>query len=92
MIKIEVISSSVKQVVKKATGEVFNIPEVAAYAHDLEKYPVPIKFGVAKGQQPPAPGFYILDSSSFYVGAFGQLMLKSSLVLKPVTEALKRAA
>lgn len=92
MLKIEVVSSSVKQVVKKATGEIFNITEVAGYAHDIDRYPVPIKFGVAKGQQPPAPGFYNLDSSSFYAGKFGQLSVKSSLVLKPLAEPLKRAA
>ena len=86
MLKIEVISTEVRQVVKKATGEIFQIPEVSAYVHDVEKYPVAIKFGVPKGQQPPPPGFYQLQPSSFFAGKFGALTVKSQLVLGPLNE------
>ncbi len=84
MIKIEVISAEVRQIVKRSTGEIFQIPEVSAYIHEVEKYPIAIKFGVAKGQQPPTPGFYTLDPSSFYAGKFGALSIKSQLVLRPL--------
>lgn len=83
LIRIEVVSHKVKQVVKKSTGEIFNIPEVTAYAHGIAKYPVEIKFGVAKDAQPPQPGFYDLDPSNFYAGAFGKLSIRDQLVLRP---------
>jgi hypothetical protein len=93
MIRIEVVGHNVKQVVKKATGEIFNIPEVQAYAHGISKYPVEIKFGIAKGANPPVPGMYELDSSSFYAGPFNKLTLREQLVLRPIAEAAaKRAA
>lgn len=92
MIRIEVSSNNIKQVVSKKTGEIFNICEVQAYAHGLDKYPQAIAFSVEKGQQPPPPGTYELDFGSFYVGKFGQLSLKSALKLKPISEPLKRAA
>ena len=49
MIKIEVISSETREVIKKATGEIFKIPEVKAYVHGIDRYPVAIRFGIAKG-------------------------------------------
>lgn len=93
MIRIEVIKTEVREVVKKSTGEIFKIPEVSAYAHGIDKYPVAIKFGVARGAQPPAPGMYELDPSSLYAGQFGALSIKGQLVLRPVVEqAAKRVA
>ena len=94
MIRIEVISTTVKQVASKKTGEIFNIPEVTAYAHGLDKYPQAIKFSVGKDQPHPQPGFYELAGESLYVGKFGALSVKSSLALKPISETpgLKRAA
>jgi hypothetical protein len=93
MIRIEVVNTVVREVVKKATGEIFKIPEVSGYAHGIDRYPVAIKFGVVRGAQPPAPGMYELDPSSLYVGQFGALSIKGQLVLRPVVEpAAKRAA
>lgn len=87
MVRIEVVSTTVREVAKKATGEIFKIPEVSGYAHGIDRYPVAIKFGVARGAQPPAPGMYELDASSLYAGQFGALSLKGQLVLRPIVEA-----
>ncbi len=92
MIRIEVISCITKEVASKKTGEIFRIPEVSGYAHGLDRYPQAVKFSVAKDAEPPKPGMYELAPESMYVGKFGQLSVKSSLVLKPVTDTLKRAA
>lgn len=92
MIRIEVVSTVVREVIKKATGEIFKIPEVSGYAHGIDKYPVAIKFGVARGAQPPAPGMYELAPESFYAGKFGVLSVKGQLVLRPVVEPAARKA
>lgn len=94
-IRIEVVSSEVREVVKKSTGEIFRIPEVRAYAHGIDKYPIAIKFGVARGTQPPVPGVYELDPSSFFAGRFGALEVRAQLVLRPaapLTDASRKAA
>jgi hypothetical protein len=92
MIQIEVVKSEVREIVKRATGEVFRIPEVQAFAHGIGKYPFEIKFGVQKGAEAPKPGFYELAPESFYQGKFGALSLRAALVLKPSVGGLKRAA
>lgn len=92
MIQIEVVKCETREVVKRATGEIFRIPEVEAYAHGIARYPVAIKFGVQKGTEPPKPGYYELAPESFYQGKFGALSLRAALVLKPSTAPLKRAA
>lgn len=85
MIRIEVVSTATKEVVKRATGEVFRIPETSGYAHGIDKYPVPIRFSVGRGKDPYAPGMYQLDpAASLYVGKFGELSIRSQLVLVPI--------
>jgi hypothetical protein len=86
VIRIEVISSETREVVKKATGEIFKIPEVKAYVHGIDRYPVAIRFGVGKGAPLPAPGVYELDPVSFFVGKFDALSVRSQLVLKAVAK------
>ena len=83
-LKIEVEKVETKQVVKKATGEVFQIPEVVAYAHTGDKHPAQFRYPLSKGAQPPAPGFYALDVTSFYIGEYGKLSLKQNIVLAPL--------
>ena len=85
MIRIEVARVEVRQVVKKATGEIFMIPEVHAYAHGIDKYPKAIKFGIKRDAPHPAPGLYELGPDSFRVGQYDRLELNSVLELKPVT-------
>lgn len=92
MIKIEVVGAESREVVSKKTGEIMRFQEVKAYAHGIDKYPVAIKFDVAKGGNPPAPGMYELDPSSFYAGDFGKLSVRGQLVLRPIAPQQVRPA
>ncbi len=89
MLKIEVVGTHVKTVHGKAggknEGKTFEIPEVTAYAGlPGERYPAKMVFPVPQGQQPPAPGMYMLAPESFYVDQFGTLQLRRSPVLSPI--------
>lgn len=78
MLKIEVTSTvNTKSVTKKATGEVFNIPEQICYAHvPGEKHPVKMIRSVGRDKKPLAEGMYLLAPSSIYVDRYGQLQIK----------------
>lgn len=89
--KIEVVGFENREVVAKKTGEIMRFQEVNAYAHTGGKYPIAIKFDVAKGGTPPTPGMYELDPSSFYAGDFGKLAIRGQLVLKPIVATAKAA-
>lgn len=88
-IRIEVVGTTTKEVVKRDTGEIFQIPETEAYAHGIGKYPVQLRFGVAKGKAPYAPGTYELAPDSYYTGRFGELCLRRQLVLRPIVSAAR---
>nr|WP_240954454.1 G5P family DNA-binding protein [Solimonas marina] len=89
--KIEVVGFEEREVVSKKTGEIMRFKEVNAYVHGCAKYPFAIKFDVAKGGNPPAPGMYELDPSNFYAGDFGKLSVRGQLILKPVLSSSKAA-
>jgi hypothetical protein len=93
MLKIEVVKSYTKDVTKKATGEVFHIPMVETYAHlPGEKYPIKVEFSVGKGENAPAPGTYMLGPKSLYVDQYGQLQVRRSLDLIPMSAKPTAAA
>lgn len=92
MLKIEVIGFENREVTSKKTGEIMRFQEVKAYVHGADKYPFAIKFDVAKNGNPPAPGMYELDPSSFYAGDFGKLSVRGQLILKPVVADTKARA
>ena len=87
MLKIEVTGSYVKHVTcsKGANaGKQFDIPIVRAFVWlPGERYPTKCDYSVAKGQQAPTEGFYVLQPESFYVDEYGRIGVKQSLVLAP---------
>ncbi|EPL6456951.1 single-stranded DNA-binding protein [Providencia rettgeri] len=81
MIKIEIndIDGKVnnKQVISKSTGEVLTFREQVAYIYNGGVYPEKFILQLDKDASPYAAGFYTLDDSSFAVGDFGSLKIKS---------------
>lgn len=81
MIKIEIndIDGKVnnKQVVSKSTGEVLTFREQVAYIYNGGVYPEKFIVQLDKDASPYSAGFYTLDDSSFTVGDFGSLKIKS---------------
>lgn len=87
MLKIEVTGSYVKHVTGSKganAGKQFDIPMVRAFVYlPGEKYPTKCDYSVAKGQQAPAEGMYMLGPESFYVDEYGRIAIKQSLHLLP---------
>lgn len=81
MIKIEIndIDGKVnnKQVISKSTGEVLTFREQVAYIYNGGVYPEKFIIQLDKDASPYAAGFYTLDDSSFTIGDFGSLKIKS---------------
>ncbi|MQL47270.1 V protein [Photorhabdus khanii] len=81
MIKIEINEAdgkvNNKQVVSKQTGEVLTFREQTAYIYNGGIYPEKFTINLEKEAAPYPAGFYTLDSSSFSVGDFGSLKIKS---------------
>lgn len=81
MIKIEIneVDGKVnnKQVVSKQTGEVLTFREQTAYIYNGGIYPEKFTINLDKEAAPYPAGFYTLDASSFSVGDFGSLKIKS---------------
>ncbi|MEX5871156.1 single-stranded DNA-binding protein [Providencia hangzhouensis] len=81
MIKIEIndVDGKVnnKQVISKSTGEVLTFREQVAYIYNGGVYPEKFIVQLDKDASPYAAGFYTLDDSSFTVGDFGSLKIKS---------------
>lgn len=81
MIKIEIndVDGKVnnKQVISKSTGELLTFREQVAYIYNGGVYPEKFIVQLDKDASPYAAGFYTLDDSSFTVGDFGSLKIKS---------------
>jgi len=88
MLKIEVTGSYIKHVTGSKganAGKQFDIPMVRAFAWlPGERYPTKCDYSVAKGQQAPAEGFYMLAPESLYVDEYGRISVKQSLTLVPL--------
>ena len=90
-LKIEVVGSYIKNV--RGTkgdnaGKEFQIPMVEAYSHlPGERYPVRTDYSLAKGQEAPKPGQYVLGAGSFFVDQYGNLGVRRSLELIAVAKA-----
>jgi len=97
MVKIEVKSTAVNpRTIVPNTGPragqqmTFHEQEAWAYTCDQQGNPHPypqritLNIDVPKGQQPYAPGFYMLDPTCFFVDRFSALQL-GRLKLRPVT-------
>ncbi|MGM1342324.1 single-stranded DNA-binding protein [Morganella morganii] len=81
MLKIEINTVdgkvNTKQVVSKSTGEVLTFREQTAYIYNGGVYPEKFTINLDKDASPYPAGFYTLDDSSFSVGDFGSLKIKS---------------
>lgn len=104
MIKIEVKSTAIQpRTINVKTGaragQEMTFHEQDAYAFTTDEngqprpYPqrITLNIDVPRGQQPYAPGYYMLDPSCFFVDRFNSLQL-GRLRLKPITAQAQPAA
>jgi len=83
MLKILVKSAEVfvKSGISGRTQKPYTIREQLAYVDLGKAFPVEIKLSLPDGRPDAYPvGVYELDPSSFFVGRFGELMVKPVLV------------
>jgi hypothetical protein len=98
MLKFEVKETEVdvKQGVSGKTGKPYVIREQVAWGFFCDQhgkphpYPIRTRLMLEDSQEPYQPGIYTLAPESFYPDRFGQVAVRAKL--KPVVEAVKRAA
>lgn len=84
LIEVESTEVKIKSGTSARTGKPYQIREQTAYVHiPPAKYPQPIKVTLDDNAQPYAPGKYMLDDTSFYVGRFDDLQMRPRLVPAP---------
>lgn len=104
MIKIEIKSTQViPRTINVKTGPragqqmTFHEQDAYAFTTDEQGNPRPypqritLNIEIEKGQQPYAPGFYMLDPSVFFVDRFNSLQI-GRIKLKPITAQAQPAA
>lgn len=100
MIRIEIKSANVvpKSGIAAKTGKPYSMREQFGYAYTYDKsgvlneYPVKFTLTLNDGQEPYAPGDYVLAPESIYTNRFGQFEIFT--ILKPATQvqAVKKVA
>ena len=83
MVKVEIQSAEAvteKSGTSARTQKPYHIREQQAFAHlPGQPYPVQCVVNLEDGEPPYSPGLYRLADTSFFVGRFGQLMMRSRL-------------
>lgn len=92
IIEVESTELKIKSGTSARTGKPYQIREQVAYVHiPPNKYPQPIKVTLEDDAQPYAPGQYMLDDSSFFVGRFDDLQMRPRLIPAPKPAAVAPA-
>lgn len=92
IIEIESTELKIKTGTSARTGKPYQIREQTAYVHiPPNKYPQPIKVTLEDDAHPYAPGQYMLDDSSFYVGRFDDLQMRPRLIRAPSASSVTKA-
>jgi hypothetical protein len=73
------------------TGQAYSFRKQAGYVNTGGHYPEQITLQLADGQEPYPVGFYTLAPNSCYVGEYGALLLRKTVHLVPLEEALRNA-
>ena len=89
--RIEVKSTEVEvlQGISKNSGKPYTMHKQTAVAHHREEVRR-LSLTLAPGQQPYAPGHYVIDDSSYFIDNFGSLKI-GRLTLRPVAAEQRKA-
>lgn len=81
--------TSTQRAIKGKDGTQYLFNEQTAAIEKGEDFPVPFRIRLGDGQPPYPPGHYLVDSSSFEVGQYGDLKIGRRVMLVPVAPADK---
>lgn len=74
-LRMEVKSAEVRSLkgTSKRTGRDYDLREQAGWVFVGKDYPIEVRFLLGKGQEPLAPGQYLVEAACFYVARGGSI-------------------